>query len=74
MKVDKLFNVLVVGGAMMAGCAGTPSTPDKMPVGQPPAPAEAPASPDEAQPADDAAKPAEEGEKKDGDDGTCAWF
>ena len=71
MKIEKLFRVLVVGGALMAGCGGAPAVPDEVPTEKPAAPAES----DEAPASDDADKPAtEEDKKEDGKDGICTWF
>ncbi len=75
MKIEKLFNVLVVGGALMAGCGGVPAVPDEMPIGTPEVPATAPASDAKDAPeGDDAQKPADGEKKADGEDGSCAWF
>ena len=70
MKVEKLFKVLVVGGAMMAGCATARPVPDAPPVPKPSeaAKAQAPVDGEKAEP--NKTKKAEAEELP----GVCAWF
>jgi len=71
MEIDKLFHVLVVGGALTVGCGGAPTKPAEAPASQP----EAPASQPQAQPgADDGASSGEGKKEEEGQDGVCGWF
>ncbi len=81
MKVDKLFQVLVVGGGLMVGCGGAPATPPAAPAtpeesaSDAPAPDDTPeAAPEEAAPEEAAPEDAAPAEPAKKPAGACAWF
>ncbi len=74
MEIDKLFHVLVVGGALTVGCGGAPTLPDPKPAEAPASQPEAPASQPQVQPGADDGASSGEGKEEEGRDGVCGWF